>query len=554
MKRETICQGIEVELTALAQGELSPGRRAEVEQHLASCGACRTACDEIRGIFTVAGEIEDIVPSLRFKRSLERLLARERRLSPERESIGFRLSSSLAYLFHRVRVSPRFRLATVSVAVHAVILLIVSFYVLPKIADPVMPVVMIDPDTGFTPADAPERPEVAIGSGEAADELPSEYPRPDERVVRFEPTVRFPSTVPLQPPEQPVRYRRFSGLFTSGVLSSSIKERRLAALGLDGDATLDALARSFNWLASEQAEDGSFASSGRNPNYRTGVTATVLLAYLADGHSQTRGTPAFRKVVTGGIRYLLDSQSRRGALKGLIGPSKGHYTYNHAIATLTLVEAWSIDRRRLTPERSRELRIAIGDAVAFIVKAQTPAGGWRYHVPVGGASENDTSVSLFQIMALAAARRAGFDAPSEAFDGFTTWLKRVTGSGGIVGYLRRGDRDSDARTLTAGALFIEELLGLAAPLRDRQAKLVLADLADPSGAMARDGLLRFYSAHAFRLRGRNVLELFAPLLLESQRANGSWSSADDRHAVHAGDAFLTALNALTLSAAYRFAG
>lgn len=554
MKRETTCQGIEPELTALSQGELSSERRQEIEQHLASCAACQTAYAEIRGVFTVAGQVEDIVPSLRFKRSVAGLLARERSLSLERDSLIFRLSSALAFIIHRARVSPRFRLATISVGVHAVILLLISFYVIPRLAEPVMPVVMIDPDPDFTSEAAPDRPEVAIGSGEAPDDFPEEYPEPDERVVRNEPVVRFPSTYPMQPPAHPVKHRRFSGLLTGGMLSPSTRERRLAALGLDSDATLDALARSFSWLASEQAEDGSFDPAGRNPNYRTGVSGTVLLAFLADGHSQTRGTPEFREVVTRGIRYLLDSQANEGGFNGLIGPAEGHYTYNHAIATLALVEAWSVDRRRLSPELSRELRIAIGDAVAFIVKSQTPAGGWRYQLPIEGASDNDTSVSLFQILALAAARRAGFEAPVEAFDGFTTWLKRVTGSDGIVGYQRRGDRDKDPRTLTAGALFLEELLGLAAPLRDRQASLVLADLADPAGSMSRDGLLRFYSAHAFRLRGRNVLKTFAPVLLTAQRADGSWSSAEDRHAVHAGDAFLTALNALTLCSGFRVAG
>jgi hypothetical protein len=157
-------------------------------------------------------------------------------------------------------------------------------------------------------------------------------------------------------------------------------------------------------------------------------------------------------------------------------------------------------------------------------------------------------------MALAAASRAGFDTPAEAFDRFTAWLKAVTGEDGVVGYQRRGDREKDPRTLTAGALFLEELLGIAAPLRDRQARLVLEDLAAPDGPAASDGLLRFFSAHAFRLRGRNVLELFAPDLVRSQNADGSWSAAKDRHAVHAGDAFLTALNALSLTSAYRIAG
>ncbi len=555
MERELNCPGVEAELTAYSQGELSSAMRSEVEGHLAACASCRSLYEEIQGVFTIAGEIEDIAPSMRFKRNVEHLLARERQTAAERVGLVFRLSSTLAFLLHRARISPRFRLATISVGAHAVLLLLVSFYVLPRMVDPVVPVVMIDPDLGFTPVDNPVRPEVARGNDNTALELPSELPLLDERFVQTSPSAPLSSTIPMQPPAHPVVYPRFSGLFTSGILTTSIKERRLASLSLDRDGTLDALDRSLKWLAAHQEEDGSWASSERNPTYRMGVTSTALMAFLADGHSQTRGTAAFRQVVTKGIRYLLLAQKQKGPLKGLIGSAKGHYSYNHAIATLALVEAWSIDRRRMSSADSHKLRIAIGDAVAFIVKIQTPDGGWRYQAPIEGAAyDNDTSVSVFQIMALAAARRAGFDAPGEAFEGFTSWLKRVTGKSGIVGYQRRGDRDAGPRTLTAGALFLEELLGIAAPLRDRQAKLVLADLEDADGPAANDALLRFYSAHAFRLRGRNVLELFSPTLLRSQNGDGSWSSATDRHAVHAGDAFLTALNALTLTAAYRFAG
>jgi hypothetical protein len=554
MERENPCRGIETELTALFQGELTAERRAEVEEHLAGCASCRTARDGIRSVFSAAAEIEDLAPSLRFKRSMEGLLARERALEPEGEGLLFRLRSAFAFILYRARVSPRFRLATISVGVHAVLLLLVSFYVLPRFAEPPTPVVLIDPDTGFTPAEDPARPEIARGPGDPGMDVPSEHPLPDERVVRNVPHATLPSTFPLQPPEQPVSYPRYTGLLTGGILTATNKERRLAALSLDGDAMLDAIEKSVNWLAASQEEDGSWAPAERNPNYRVGVSATVLLAFLSDGHSQTRGVPEHREVVRRGVRYLLDGQVKVGALRGLIGPAKGHYTYNHALATLALLESWSIDRRRLEPEESRELRIAIGDAVAFIVKTQTPQGGWRYQAPRPGSADSDTSVSIFKMMALSGARRAGFEAPGVVFDRFTDWLKRVTCENGIVGYQRRGDRDQDPRTLTAGALFLEELLGLAAPLRDRQAKLVLKDLAAADGPAANDGLLRFYSAHAFRLRGRSVLELFAPAMLEAQNPDGSWSAAKDRHAVHAGDAFLTALNTLTLTSAYRIAG
>ena len=61
-------------------------------------------------------------------------------------------------------------------------------------------------------------------------------------------------------------------------------------------------------------------------------------------------------------------------------------------------------------------------------------------------------------------------------------------------------------------------------------------------------------AESFRLQGNPVLHHCAYRILASQRADGSWEAAGDLHAVHAGDSFMTALNVLTLTSAYRWAG
>ncbi len=555
MKREIDCTGIDAELTAYSQGELAEGAREEIELHLQDCAGCRDALAEIRGVFSMAAEVEDLAPSPRFKRAVSSLLARE--LSPDAlpETLGFRIRSAFAFLVHRARVSPRFRLAAISVGAHAVLLLLVSFVVLPRIANPVTPVVQIQPDGTFETVKGPVPPEIAFGPDETEMELPLAQPLPDEHLVHGAPTARFPNTLPLQPPARPARYQPFSGLFSSALLTSGVKERRLASVSPGADRTMAAIGNSLDYLAGAQEADGSWPASERSPTYRTGVSATALLAFLSDGHSQTRGDAKWQAVVRKGIGRLMADQVRTGKLKGLLSPAEGHYNYNHALATLALVESWVIDRRRLPATRARQLRVAIGDAVAFIVKTQSTEGAWRYQFPVEGSSESDTSVSIFEVMALASARQSGFEVPGPALDGFTNWLKKVTGKNGVVGYQRRGDRDADPRTLTAGALFLEEFLGLAAPLRDRQARLVLADLEDPEGPAAHDGLLRFFSAHAFRLRGQNVLTLTAPGILDTQRPDGSWGAAEseDRHAVHAGDVFMTALNSLTLSSAYRWA-
>jgi hypothetical protein len=200
------------------------------------------------------------------------------------------------------------------------------------------------------------------------------------------------------------------------------------------------------------------------------------------------------------------------------------------------------------------IRRAVESALRFIVRGQTARGGWRYTFEDSLAGSADTSVTLFQALALISARSmriqvAGMD---EAMGRLTLWLRSVTGDDGIVAYREVGDRAHEPRTLTAGALFLEEFLGFGAPLREKQAAIVRSELKDPDGSTATNGLLRFFAALAFRLRGERVLPGFGPGIIDSQRDDGSWDSREDRHAVHGGDTFLTALNVLTLASSYRW--
>jgi hypothetical protein len=554
MSRENVCTKTEEDLTAYHQGELSPERAAEVESHLASCEACRHALRGIASVFSMASSVEDIVPSPRFKQRLARMIV------PAPEPLLRRVGLAVAFIADRLRTSPRFRFAAVSVAVNAVILLFASLVVLPKVARPwTLDVAVTPPDSihEFDRGDGAEGRDVPDGRATEPDVEPLPVPKPTAEFPS-ESAPDFARAGPFLPPSTPVRMR--PGVIFANVLPPSEKRRALAASFADPDEALAAVDKGVKWLVHTQRKNGSWAGSARGHGYETGVTATALLALLSDGNSETRGRKDYRNAVRQGIDWLLAQQVQEGELAGLIGPSTSgvHYTYNHAIATLTLVEAYSVDRRRLPRERAARLGAAIDSAVRFAVLCQTPAGAWKYSLQGGPADrmQNDTSVSIFMVTALTAARSARFGVPATVFRRFGRWLRDVTGEEGIVGYARSGDRDDDPRTLTAGSLFLEERLGLAAPLRERQAALVRSELKDPEGSTARNCLLRFYASLAFRLRGEPVLHMFGGRLLKSQSKSGAWvvspsGGASDLWAVHGGDAFLTAVNVLTLTTAYR---
>jgi len=554
MARENTCQSLEPDLTAYHQGELSPERNAEIDAHVAGCAACREALEGVQSIFVMAESVENVVPSLRLKNRLARLIERNRV-----EPFAERIRQAVAYFVDRLRISRGFRIAAISVAANAAFLLYASLVLIPTYGPKTKVEFTIDPDAIEELVRRETGPFDPVGVDPLA--IPGTEPLPVPHTgdpFRRDLPPEMVSLDPLLPPDVPMRRRL--GVIFANVISPERKRSALAASFADADRALGAVDRGLAYLARTQRKDGSWPSSARGPRYETGVTAAALLAFLSDGHSETRGRKDYRKIVTRGIDWLIARQAQKGDLKGLVGPSDkaAHYTYNQAIATLALVEAFSVDGRRLESDRAKKLKDAVRAAISFAVKTQTPDGAWKYRLQSGNPAryDNDTSVSIFMVTALSAARAARFQVPEKTFRGFARWLRDITGKNGIVGYARPGDRDDAARTLTAGALFLEERLGLAAPLRARQAKLIRAELNDEKGSTGRNCLLRFFASLAFRLRGEPVLHTFGAALLGAQQSDGSWTVVPksvnaDLWAVHGGDSFLTAINVLTLTTSYR---
>jgi hypothetical protein len=85
--------------------------------------------------------------------------------------------------------------------------------------------------------------------------------------------------------------------------SAVLKQSRLRALGYDSEPTLDGVRRGLRYLASRQAEDGSFPSAAGAD--RRASTALALLPFLGDGHSSLSGEASREsRLVAAGISYL----------------------------------------------------------------------------------------------------------------------------------------------------------------------------------------------------------------------------------------------------------
>ena len=158
--------------------------------------------------------------------------------------------------------------------------------------------------------------------------------------------------------------------------------------------TETAVEDALKWLAAHQSPGGQWEAAGftrwcdgrpaaggpdgaGKAHYDVGVTGLALCAFLGAGYTN-RGRHPFAKTVSRGLRYLKNVQDAEGCF----GPrATQHYIYNHATASLAMVEAYGMTGSPL-------FRGSAQKALDFIALARNPYFAWRYGVKPG---DNDTS-------------------------------------------------------------------------------------------------------------------------------------------------------------------
>ena len=215
-----------------------------------------------------------------------------------------------------------------------------------------------------------------------------------------------------------------------------------------------AVAAGLRWLHRHQATDGSWSldrfdragdcdgqCDGQGEESDVAATALALLPFLGAGQSHKRGE--YQDDIDRGLQRLVGHQQADGSLQGQ-GVGR---MYAHGLATIVLCEA-------LAMSRDDSLRPPAQRAVDFIVRAQHPGGGWRYHP----GEEGDLSVVGWQLMALQAGRTAHLDVPQSAFDGAGRFLDTVKGGrrGGLFSYQ---PWQAETPAMTAEGLLCRQYLG-----------------------------------------------------------------------------------------------
>lgn len=181
-----------------------------------------------------------------------------------------------------------------------------------------------------------------------------------------------------------------------------------------------------------QCKDGKCGGAG-GPLYDPGLTGLALLAFLGTGETHKGGK--YQATVRSGLKWLKTIQDAEGCY----GPrTSSHFTYNHAIASMAVVEAYGMTQSPL-------FRSSAQRGLDFIKECRNPYLAWRYGVK---PQDNDTSVTGWMVMALKAGVMSGLEVDPDGFDGARTWIDKATEPEyGRTGYTARGNGPSRAQEL-----------------------------------------------------------------------------------------------------------
>lgn len=130
----------------------------------------------------------------------------------------------------------------------------------------------------------------------------------------------------------------------------------------------EAVVKSLRWLKKQQNKDGSWG--GAPHNYKCAMTGMALLSYLA--HCETPLSEEFGETVLKGISFLVD-QGMKNPVLSLV-PQRNEVSYDHAVATYALCEAYTFCKQMDIPSISNLEKVVI-KAVDKIVDNQNTDGG-----------------------------------------------------------------------------------------------------------------------------------------------------------------------------------
>jgi RNA polymerase sigma factor (sigma-70 family) len=324
--------------------------------------------------------------------------------------------------------------------------------------------------------------------------------------------------------------------------SGAAKAQALLQGGGDKESEA-AIERGLDWLARQQRPDGSWPLDGKfeNPGIHNDVAGTALglLPFLGAGRTHQPGKDnPHDKVVKKGMSFLVRKQN------GKTGDFGGGM-YAHGLAAIALAEAYALTK-------DPALKRSAQQAINYIVRAQHNAGGWRYAPGQAG----DTSVTVWQVMALTTARMGKLNVPEQTMKKARRYLDGCRDAAN-EGYGYIGPTATPG--MTAAGLLCRQCLE-----KWQLPNPKLAQAVDNNIVPSPPGNLKnmYYVFHASEVmhhvggkRWKTWNDQLRDPLIKAQirdgAMKGSWSPVGDVHAGAGGRLMYTSFCLLTLEVYYR---
>ena len=314
------------------------------------------------------------------------------------------------------------------------------------------------------------------------------------------------------------------------------------------DRVDEALLRATQYLLQQQDETGAISNKMRN---ETAMTSLSILALASVGYQAGDPSPegqAMKKA----LAYVTGPEIQEK--DGYLGQKDGSRMYGHGIATLMLAEMLGMG---VDAQQDELIRDKCRKALDLILRAQkvpkneSSRGGWRY---TPDTSESDMSVTVWQTMALRAAKNAGLDVPKGAIEDAVKYIKRcyepdASRNGDVklggFGYQGKGRELST----TAEGLLALQVCGEyeSEEVRSASDRLLKSGLTENEKWLF---YLTYYYAQGMYQRGGKHAEegrkVVADVLLPMQNRDGSWEGKGGEER-GGGKVYATAMAVLSLA-------
>lgn len=398
---------------------------------------------------------------------------------------------------------------------------------------------------------------VRLKDGTDAEILIENLSPPDKEYARaeWERLQNAPASAPiaLNPAAVPSRY--------ACRLTSDARLQKVIEGG--GTAEVEtAVLKSLQKFKDSQSPDGSWGRTNK-----AAMTGFALQCFL--GHGDFMESPEYGDTMMKGLIFLIElaKKNPHGMLSEAWEAGKGGTgTYEHAIATTAMIEAYALTRmggKQLPGQRE-----CVEKAVNLIIAQQNKAGSWTYGgkddvVYNAGSTSGDLSLANWHFLALHAARDAGLTIKDldNCIRSATSYIQSTQSKDGGFGKDSR-ENHYNQWSLTGGAFTGQVLLADKTSSSSQKAIKFLTDFlnAEPPDWNANCNLYCWHGyTHALYLHGGPEWLTYAkrvmPQIIAAQEPDGGFKRG--RSNWPAGDAadatYRQALCTLILETFYRCA-